>query len=455
MKSLQLLLGLLVALAMGSCVRLPMPNPSAPADYLFSEGFGCDSLPYDIRWWRHFNDPLLDRLEELALKQNLDLAEAASRVEQARLNRKVVMSEYLPAFDFEVEASADRTEQTGVVQNYEVTPRMSWEVPLFGALRSARRSVRAQILQSEWAFRGVVLALTAEVATTYFTLLACERGLHVAEQTYFLRREAAALTDSLVRYGMESRVASDQARSLVVAAAADRQQYRRQVEQNRLALTILLGEEPLDFSVAGWGARLWLDSLPLQVPVGLPSDLLGRRPDLMQSLFSLEQAAAHVGLARAARLPSFSLTLSDGIASEALKGLFTGDPWIWSVGGSLLQPLFGFGKLKAQEKIAREKYYEAMFAYRESFLEALSDVDEALVAIVSYREQVERIRELVALNESIARKSRALYENGMSNYLNVIDAERSYYTSQQQLVELLAEHYIAYVNLFKALGGGW
>jgi multidrug efflux system outer membrane protein len=216
-----------------------------------------------------------------------------------------------------------------------------------------------------------------------------------------------------------------------------------------------LGEEPSEFSVAGWGAKLWLDHLPEEVPVGLPSELLERRPDLMQSLFSLEQAAAGVGLARAARLPSFSLTLGGGVASDVLKGLFTGDPWIWSVSGTLLQPVFAFGKLKAQEKIAREKYYETMFSYRQNFLQALSEVDQALIAITTYRKQVARTRELVARNESVLRKTRALYENGMSDYLDVIDAERSYYASELQLVELLSDHYIAYVDLFKALGGGW
>lgn len=451
-----LFLGLLFALPLwGGCVRMPLPDPSAPAEYLFGAGFSRDSLPYDIRWWRHFEDPQLDRLEECALRQNLDLAEAASRVEQARHNRKVVMGDYLPTFEFGIEASADRTKPTGIVQDYTLTREISWELPLFGALRSARRSARAQILQSEWAFRGVVLSLTAEVATTYFSLLAYERSLYVAEQTYLLRREAAALTDSLVRYGMENRVAADQAHSLVVTAAADREQYKRLVEQTRLSLTILLGEEPSDFSVAGWGARLGLDSLPEEVPIGLPSDLLGRRPDLMQSLFALEEAAAQVGLARAARLPSFSLTLGGGVASDALKGLFTGDPWMWGVTGTLLQPIFSFGKLKAQEKIARERYYEAMFSYRQRFLEALSDVDEALVAITTYREQLARTRELVTLNESILRKTRALYENGMSDYLNVIDAERTCYESEQQLVRLLSEQYLAYIDLFKALGGGW
>lgn len=448
-------LWMLLPLILGGCVRLPMPDPSAPADYLHAEGFSRDSLPYDIRWWHHFGDPALNLLEEQALRQNLDLAVAASRVEQARRNRKVTMGDYLPEVDLSISASADRSESEGIQQSYTLQPKVSWELPLFGALRSAQRITRAQILQSEWAFRGVVLSLTAEVATSYFNLLAYERGLYIAERTYYLRRETAALTDSLYHYGMESRVAADQAHSLVASAAADCAQYKRLVEQSLLSIQILLGEEPQLVPVRGWGARLLRDELPEEVPVGLPSDLLERRPDLMQSLYALDEAAAQVGLARAARLPSLTLTVAGGLSSDEVKGLFTADPWVWSAAASLLQPIFGFGKLKAREQVAREEYYEAMFAYRKSFLEALSDVDEALVSIVTYREEVARTREVLRLNESVVRKTRALYESGMSPYLNLLDAERSYYTSEQQLVTLISSQYIAYINLFKALGGGW
>ncbi len=455
MRSLKLLSGLLLALALGSCVRLPIPNPSAPADYLYSEGFNHDSLPYEIRWWRLFDDPHLDRLEEQALRQNLDLAVAASRVEQARNNRKVEIGALLPQLEFGISASVEREEQTGVVRDFSIEPQAAWEIPLFGSLRSTKRAQQAKILQSEWAFRGVVLALTAEVATSYFTLLAYERNLYIAERTYYLRLEAAALTDSLVRYGMESRVAVDQARSLVAAAAADRAQYERLLAAEHLSLEILLGEEPRPYAGHGAGARLLQNSLPVDVPIGLPSDLLGRRPDLMESLFELDQAAANVGLARAKRFPSFSLTLAGGVASDTVKGIVNGDPWAWSLLGSILTPVFSFGKLKAQEKIALEQYYESMFSYRKSFLEALSDVAQALNSITTYREQVTYTREQVALNESVVRKSRALYENGMSTYLNLLDAERSYYASEQQLVSLLSAKYIAYIDLFKALGGGW
>lgn len=437
------------------CVRLPAPNPSAPADYQYGVEFRRDTLPYDIRWWRLFEDEQLNRLEERALRQNLDLALAASRVDQVRQARHVSEAQYLPSLGLSVEAQGEYAAQTGIEQRYTIAPELSWEIPLFGSLRETRRAARAQILETEWAFRGVVLSLTAEVATTYFNLVASEREWQIAEQTYHLRTQAAALNDSLYRYGMVSRVVADQAHSLALAAASDRAGYERQVVQQWLSLLVLLGEEPAPYSPQGLGAVLWEENLPAQLPVGLPSDLLHRRPDVMQALYALDGAAANVGLARAARFPALTLTLEGGVAADDWGRMFEGKPWIWSAVGSLVEPIFAFGKLRANEAVAREEYYQAVFDYRKSFLQALSDVEQSLVGISTYRRQVEESRRQVQLNEAVLNKTRALYRNGMAAYLDVIDAERTCYESQLELVNLSAAHYIAYIDLFKALGGGW
>jgi len=449
----RLLCGLLPLLA-AACVKLPAPRMSVPATYLYGEGFNRDSLPYDFRWWERFGDTTLNRLEERALAGNYDLAVAASQVEQARHNLAVARAAWLPSLGMGLSASGERTE--GVTeQKYTIAPALQWEVSLFGALRAANRAAKAEILSSEWAFRGAVLSLTAEVATVYFTLLEYERDLTIAERTYELRSESAALVDSMARYGMASGIDRDQARSLVHAAAADRAQYRRLVEETQLNLLLLLGEEPEAFDVRGWGGRLLRNALPEAVPVGLPSDLLARRPDIMEALFTLEKSAARVGMARAARFPSLSLTVSGGLFSQSLKGLTSGSPGMWSAAGSLTQPLFAFGKLKRQEQAARETYYQDLFRYEQSLLQAFSDVESALSGIVTYREQVEQYRELVMENERIAFRTRALYRNGMSAYLDVLDAERTYYESETQLVNLTVQQYLSYVSLFKALGGGW
>lgn len=453
MKKGTLLLLMLTTIC--GCVKLPAPKVNPPERYLFAEGFSQDSIPYDIRWWRLFKDPELNRLEEQALRQNLTLAEAAARVEMARKRLRIARAEYLPSLDLGIEASGERVAQEGITQSYTLAPEISWELPLFDRLRSAKRVATASILESEWAFRGVILSLTAEVASTYFTLLEYEESLRIAEETLESRIASAALIDSLVRYGMQSRIDLDRARSLELSAHADIHQYRNLVEECRLSLCTLLSIPPQEIRSREWRPQLFLDSLPREVPIGLPSALLLRRPDLMESFYSLEGAEARVGVARSARLPAINLTVEGGRMAEALSDIVKGDAWLWSAVGKLSQPLFSFGRLKAAEEVAREQYYEALFAYEQSFLQALSDVEGALVRIRENRAELERYEELVCLNEEITRKSRALYRAGLSDYLDLLDAERSSYESLQELTTLRANHFIDYINLYKALGGGW
>lgn len=446
---------LLLLLPVVSCVKLPAPEINPPKSYLFGERFSRDSLPYEIRWWHHFNDPHLNRLEEQALRQNLNLAEAAARIEAARQNLQSARAEYLPSLGLSIEGEGGRTPAAGITQSYTVAPTISWELPLFGRMRAARGAARASLLSEEWNFRGVILSLTAEVATTYFSLLEYSECLKIAEDTRTLRSRSAALIDSLVRYGMKSRLDLDQAQSLLLSAESDCHQYRNLKQQSEISLSILLSENPHTFPTEEWRERLYEDQLPPEVPIGLPSALLLRRPDVMASYYALDLAAARVGAARAARLPGISLTVEGGRLADDLHDLVRGDKWLWSIAGSITQPLFSFGRLKAAERMVRENYHEALFAYEGDVLQAIADVEGALSTILQHREQLTLSEEIVALNEEILRKNRALYRAGMTAYLDLLDAERSAYASRQTLASLRAGHFIDYINLYKALGGGW
>ena len=445
---------LLLILLVG-CVKLPAPEIKPPDNYLYGEVFSQESLPHDIRWWRTFNDPCLNALEERALRQSFTLAEAAARVEAARQNLRSARAEYLPSISLNLEAEGERIPHEGITQSYSIAPSMSWEISLFGGLRSAKRAAEASLQQSEWAFRGLILSLTSEIATTYFSLLEYEESLRIASETQRLRAESAALIDSMVRYGMKSRIDLDQSRSQLLTAEADCYKYQQLVTESQLSLSILLGEYPEASPDSLRNEGLFTDRLPEQVPVGLPSSLLLRRPDIMQQLFSLDAAAARVGTARAARLPGLSLTIEGGRLAKEFSQLMQGDSWMWSAVGSITQPLFGFGRLKAAERIARENYFEALFAYEASLLEAVSEVEGALSAILRHREQLSRQEELVQLNREALEKSRALYRSGLSDYLDLLDAERTAYESQLVLTSQRAGHFIDYINLYKALGGGW
>ena len=435
--------------------RFYPPRVSVPDDYIYGRGFSEDTTRFGPEWWTLFGDTVLNNLVARALDNNRDVAVAASRVEEARLNLKSVRAQYLPQVGLGVTAEGEYTPATKIVQSYAVEPSLSWEVALFGQLRNAKRAAKAQIASSEWALRGVRLALAAEVATTYFTLLEYERDLAIARQSCALRRESAALIDSMFRYGMSDGAALEQARSLVYTAEADIPQYCRAVEQTWLSMGILLGETPSRAQLSGAGLQLLTDYHPADIPVGLPSELLKRRSDIREAHFNMLQAAAQAGQARSARFQSISLTAKGGVASSSIKGLTAANPWAWDALGSVAEPIFGFGKLRNAERAAMAAYTQSAKTYEQTVLTAFADVEKALVAITTYRSQTERTGELVLSNDRIATMTRALYRSGLSDYLDVIDAQRSLYQSQMEFVNLVAQQYINYVNLCKALGGGW
>lgn len=450
------LLILSIAFALVSCTpKLYDAHIEAPESYHFAGDFSQDSMGMPIAWWEIFGDTTLNTLVEHALENNRNLAIAVSRVIEARAGIAVARAPYLPSLGVNLAASGNYTSPTGIQQQYTVEPSISWDVPLFGTLRSANRAAKAALYASEWGYKGVMLSLAAEVATSYFTLLQYSRDLKIAEQSFILRRESAALVDSLTRYGMSNGVALQQARSLVYQAEADIPQYRRAVEQSRLALCVLLGENPTFLNDVIFDDSIIDDYQTIDIPVGLPSELLERRPDIMEASFGMEQAAAKVGLARSMRFPTISLTGAGGLVSNSLSGIADGHSWAWSAAASIVQPIFSFGKLKRQEQIARENYYQSVFAYEETVLEAFSDVETSLLNISTYRLQAENYGRLLRANIEIATMTGSLYRNGMSPYLDVIDAERSMYQSQMEYVNLVAQQYINYVNLFKSLGGGW
>lgn len=443
-------------LFLASCTpKLYQPKVAPPDDFVYSQGFERDTAKMATNWWERFGDSTLNRLVYRALENNRDVLTAISRIQEARYNRTVTRAQYLPQVGVSITAESNYNAASGVVQTYSDEPTVTWETPLFGQLHNVNRSAKAAIASSEWAYRGARLSVAAEVATTYFTLLQYQRNLLIARQTVALRQESAALTDSLFRYGMTDGVTLEQTMGLLYTAQADVPQYERAVNQTWLSMGILLGENPQPADLTATGEPLQIDPYPTDIPVGLPSELLQRRPDIMQAQYNMQQAAANAGIARTARFPQLSMTAYVGEASSSLKGLFTGNPFVWEVLGFVTQPVFAFKKLKRSEQVAKEQYNQTALTYEKTILEAFADVEKNLTAISTYRSQTEHYAKLVDSNKQVATLTNALYKNGLSDYLNVIDAERSLYESQTNLVNLTAQQYINYVNLFAALGGGW
>lgn len=453
MKRFTIILG--VAFALSACnARITPPQISIPSEYSYAEQAITDSLGIDFAWWEYFGDSTLNDLIMRSIANNRNLLVAASRIEQARIELGNVRSNYLPSFAFEVSAEGNYTKATRIEQQYQIAPTMSWEVPLFGALRHSRAAAYAELCATKWAFRGVMLSLTTEVATSYFTLLQYRSSLEVARNTYRLREISAALMDSMYRYGFVSAVERQQAYSLADAAAVDIPTYERAVVETAAALSTLMGEYPLD-SIIESPSALHANRLPPEIPVGLPSALLERRPDVLEAYYGVEQAAAKVNIARVARFPSLSLTASGGVLSSTIKGLTSSNPFSWSAAAKLLQPLYAFGHLKRGELSAREGYYQAVKQYEQSILQAFADVSEALSQISTYRREVERYGAMLESDRRVYELAKALYRSGMNSYTDLVDAERTLYDSQMSYAEVRAQQYIAYVALFKALGGGW
>ncbi len=442
-------------MSVGCMPKLYAPRIATNDRYYNAEGLLGDSLQLDQQWWRQFGDTTLSELVELALAQNRDLWVAASRIRQSEERLGVARASFLPQVGLEAQAEGSYNRQTKIEQQYSLTPTLSWEISLFGAMRHATRAARAAIESAVWNYRAMELAVAAQVATTYFTLRQYERDLYIAIRTTRLRRESAALIDSLFRYGMASGVDADQAYSLVYSSEADIPRYQNAIDQSRLALMVLLGEAPYAYPLLGTGEELISDRHPTAVSAGVPSELLTRRPDILQAYFTLSQAASEVGVERANRFPSITLSASGGIGASSIKGLTSSNPAIWQATGGIVQPIFSFGKLKRNERIAIENYNQAAYNYEQTVLTAFSEVEKALSAIESTRQETDRYRALIKSYEDIVEKAYALYRNGMADYLDVIDAERTLYSARMQLINLVTTQYINYVTLCKALGGGW
>ncbi len=437
--------------------NLGQPQLAEQKEYLYGERFSQDSFALPREWWLIFGDTTLNRLVERAISQNKNIAIAASRIEEARHNLVVTRSAYWPTFSGTISAEGNyESVVKDFTQGYKILPSATWEVPLFGSLSHATKGAKATIEYEVWQRRGVELALEAEVATTYFTLLQYRQDLAIAKRSSGLRREMVTLVDSLYRYGFASGVNLQQAQSLLYTAEADIPLYERAIAQTLLSLATLINENPKNLLTIGdTGSRaITNDYRPYDITIGVPSDILHRRPDVMSAYYTMVQRASAVGLARVARLPSVTISASGGSATGDIRKLFTSKGWVASVLASIAQPIYNFGGLRRSELAAKEAYKQSLLAYEQCYIEALSDVESALVAITTSRAELLRYAGLVKSYRNIAIQTYALYRNGLSGYLDVIDAERSLYSSQMQFENLVAQQYINYITLCKALGGG-
>jgi outer membrane protein, multidrug efflux system len=411
----------------------------------------------DQKWWDVFNDPVLQDLIATAVRQNFDVRIAAARMLQAQAQLGIVRADQAPSVNGAVDATRERLAQslglpalqTSVL---EVQVSAAWELDFWGKFRRATEAARAELLASEWGQRAVVTSLVSEVAGAYFTLRALDLDLDIARRTLTTRRESLRLTEVRAQGGATSLLDVRQAEQLVFGGAAVIVSLERQIEQQENFISILLGNNP---SSVARGRPLIDQPNPPDVPTGLPSALIERRPDISAAEQRLIAANADIGVARAVYFPQIVLTGAGGWQSTALSSLFSGPAGIWSVGGALVQPIFTAGRTRSRVELAVAQREEATLVYQQTIQQALRDVSDALVAYRKGRELREQ-EELLARSASDARRLAELrYQGGTTSYLEVLDSDSRLFVAELELAAAQLNELLALVQIYRSLGGGW
>ena len=415
----------------------------------------------EIDWREFYADPKLQGLIELALANNRDLRVAVLNIESARATYRIQRADLFPSVTASGSGSAQRTpaalSQTGsALTTHQYSAGIgfaSYELDLFGRVRSLNEQALQSFFATEAARRSTQISLVAELANAWLALAADQERLALAEQTLKSRSESLALTRRRFDLGAASQLTVSQAQSTVDSARADVAASRSQVAQDRNALALLAGA-PVPEALLPAHLSDALNTLP-ELPAGLPSALLERRPDVLQAEAALKGANANIGAARAAFFPRIALTASAGSASASLDGLFKGGSGAWSFAPSISLPLFDAGANQAGLKSAEVGRDIRVAQYEKAVQSAFREVADALAARGELGEQLDAQTALVQSTTQALRLSEARYASGIDSYLEVLDAQRSLYGAQQSLIATRLARLANGVTLYKALGGGW
>lgn len=410
----------------------------------------------DLRWWQVFQDPQLQELIRTALKQNYDLQLATERIIAARAQLAVTRSSLFPQVqgNGNFNGGKENTFQT----NYNfltLTADAAFQLDFFGKLRRATEASRAQLLATEDARQTVILTLVSDVASDYFTLLELDLELQITRDTVTTQEDSVKLTSFRLDHGVATKLDVLQAQQVLDTANAAIPDLERQIGQEEDAISILLGNYPQGVPR---GLPLVGQALPPDVPPGLPSSLLERRPDIREAEQMLVAANAEIGVAKAEFFPQISLTGSGGGAfgrSSAFSGLMSSQLGIWSYGAQVSQPIFTGGALRGNLHLAESQNQQALIAYKEAIQHAFGDVSDALIGYQkSHQVRVRQELTVGDLAESV-RLSIMRYRGGTTTYLEVLDGQRSLFSAELTLAQARGTEYQNLVQLYSALGGGW
>ncbi len=335
--------------------------------------------------------------------------------------------------------------------NYYAGPTLSWELDFWGKFRRATESARAQLMASEYGLRTVQIGLISAVVGSYYLLLDFHQRVKISKDTLQSREESLDIIQKRFDRGIIPELDVNQAQIQKEIAAAAIPQYERSVAQTEHVISILLGKLPEPIKT---GKALNLETAPPTVPMGLPSTLLERRPDIVQALYLLESQTANIGVAEAMRFPTISLTGFLGLASAELSGIVSQGS-AWSVNGGLFGPIFEFYKNVRRVEIEESKTKEFLYSYENTVLTAFKEVEDSLVEIDTFKEQMAAVKRKEKAAKNAYRLAKLRYDKGVSTYLEVLETERALFSARLELSELKQQYLNGYVKLYKALGGGW
>jgi multidrug efflux system outer membrane protein len=465
-----------LVLLVGGCAVGPnyhKPDFPAPADWKEAQQKGVDARSAELaRWWSTFNDPLLNSLVERAVRSNLDLRLAEARIREARASRVVTASGAWPTLNVSGSYTRNRASQNGVAvpgegtvivpsgganldQNfYQSGFDANWEIDVFGRVRRSVEAADATVEATVEDRRDVLVTLLGEVARNYIDLRGFQRQLAVARDNLKTQQDTLELTQVRFQAGLASDLDVAQQEAQLNTTASQIPTLESSLKQAAYALDVLLALQP----GALWGEvvkETEIPTLPPEVLVGLPSDLLRRRPDIRRAERQLAAATAQVGAAMADLFPRFSLTGIAGLQSVSASDWLSRGSRFWSIGPTISWPVFDAGRIRATIEIRNAQQEQALTQYEKSILSAFQDVETALVNYANEQVRYRSLTDAVVANRRAVTMANELYIRGLNDFLNVLDTQRSLYVTESALTQSQATMATNLVALYKALGGGW
>jgi multidrug efflux system outer membrane protein len=453
----------LIALSMllVSCALGPdYSRPDIPTSDSFRMAEEQKDLPSlaNARWWELYHDEGLQKLIRIALEENKDLKRAVATVDEFAARALVAKTDFAPQMNGTVYAPVFGNSKNVAFPgfpnpfNYYVQGNLAWEIDIWGRIRRSNEAALGDLLAREENRRALIVQLVGGVAQAYFDLRQFDMQMDIAQRTLQAWEESVRISQARLRQGMINKLDLDQFEAERENAAARIAELRRQIIQKENELSVLLGRNPGQVSR---GRLLTEQTMPPVVPAGLPSELLQRRPDVIQAEQGLAAATARIGMAKADRFPKLSITGILGIASPQLSRLVANETFFGAAGPSLAGPLFNAQILGYQQKAAEAQSRQALAQYEQTILTAFREVEDALIGVSTAREQAAAQERQVNALQSALRLANLRYKGGLANYLDVLIAQRSLFDAELSLAATRRLHLVSVVQLYKALGGGW